>query len=415
MAKKSFRPRFRFLPAILVFSLLSIAPAFAQDETDEAAAWLYIRYKELLKKPCGQREEAIKIGKKLIAEHADDENNKQVIAYLKGQVPIIEKMEEACKGEESLENLFEKYKVARREPCGKRDEALRLGKRILQLYANDELNGEVINYVKTDSNRIEKEDEECEQSNPSSLPEPQKRIWFMAVGKKIIASEGDTPLALDVLLTMTATGYNIAVIDKNDSFNDDTITYAKLAIQRIEAGQTSQTGNWGATAPTFKTKENALAWMNLFIADILANRQNKKDEALPFFYKVTKFESDLRKDAQLYRTIGKYYFERLFDGSQSKFETENRNGLAERGLIAYAKAYKWAVESKQLKAVIEDLYAETAHLYRFRFKLGANEPAAGLNKFIAKLAALPLPEFDAPLEPVFEEPVELTIQRRRPR
>ncbi|HEY8561294.1 MAG TPA: hypothetical protein VIL74_13035 [Pyrinomonadaceae bacterium] len=39
---------------------------------------------------------------------------------------------------DSLENLFDGFKAARKLSCGKRAEAIRTGRRILELYAKDE-------------------------------------------------------------------------------------------------------------------------------------------------------------------------------------------------------------------------------------------------------------------------------------
>ena len=410
MAKKSFRPRFMILPAILVYSLLLSAHALAQETI--SCDFSFGKYKELRKSPCGQREEAIKLGKEIIERYGNDKENVEVIEFIKKDIQKLEREDAACKTSDSLENFFQKFKTLRKEPCGKRAEAIRIGKRILELYANDPDNQEVIKYVRDQTARMEKDDESCNKPDPQFMPKPQRRIEMMARSKEFIASQGNTPLALDVMLSSVSIGYDVAVTDQNDAFNDETIAYARLAIERITAGQTSSSGKWGVFAP-YKTKENALAWMNSIIGYILADRQNKKDEAIRYFYEAARFDSDIRRNGQIYHIIGKYHADRLFAERRKteKAETSiNLEGLAERALIAYAKGYKPAVGKGVEKQITDRMYAEIERLYRFRFKIPSKSEAAGLDDFIEKLAELPLPEFSAPLAPVFEAPVELQIQ-----
>jgi hypothetical protein len=386
--------------------MLSIAPVLAQDEIDEVGGQLFHQFKEGLKKPCGQRESAVRIGNKLITDYADDKNNEQVVAYIKSKLPLIEKEEKECRAAESLETLFEKFKTLRKEPRGKRAEAIRTGKRIIELYENDPGNSEVIDWVRRQTTQIERDDASCNIPPLESLPKKQRLVRIITQSKEIIAQEGDSSLVLDVMLSMVSSGYELIVNYNDSTFNNDTLSYAKLAIQKIEAGKASQTGNWGVIAP-FRTKDhpdgktNALASMSYIAGYILANFQNQKAEALPYFYKAAQYESDFRKDGRVYQAIGAYYFERVFN--QDATETVKRTALAERGLVAYAKAYQSAADKQKKDAI----HSALVRLYRFRFSRGANEAAAGLDNYIPQLAALSLPEPDAPLEPVFETPSEL--------
>ena len=326
--------------------------------------------------------------------------------------------------EESLDTLLKKYISLPRVPCGQRDEDIRLGQRILELHADDKLNAEVIAYLKQQTEKIRKEDPICVRNILYNKLYKDK-YWqpFFELSKHIIAEEGEKPLALDVMLTLVSVGYDRAAVDKVDTFNADTINYAEQAIQRLESGAASQTGNYGAFLP-YKTKEfpdsktNALSWMNYIIGWINHHRLNKKAEALGYFYKAAQFNGDLRKNGDVYQLIGRYYYDEIaiLTGKTNEPEDEKLSALqkayAERALIAFAKTYKTAVDSKSPKKRIDAIYQNIAGLYRFRFNLPAEE-SAGLDQFILMLIDRPLPDHNAPPTPVFEEPFELKIKRNK--
>src|ERR1043165_9486859 len=88
-----------------------------------------------------------------------------------------------------LGELFTKFKNEAKAPCGERGPALVTGKTIVDNFGNDELNKEVIDFVKKKMADIEKNDPGCKRTNrynkegnatPKNWPE------FFAAGKDII-------------------------------------------------------------------------------------------------------------------------------------------------------------------------------------------------------------------------------------
>ena len=387
MPKKSFRRCFSILPAILVFNFLWMLPAFAQQNNKaEGRAALYAKFIELSKLPCGQRGEAVKVGKQLIERFANDDFYKAGNEAIRQQIEVFEKQDEACKNPSSLESLFNKFKTLRKEPCGKRDEAVRVGKRILELYSNDPDNPDVINFVKADTAKMEKEDKSCKVPPIESLTKKQKRVRLITQGKEIIAQEGNSPLALDVMLSMVSSGYDLAVNFNDDTFNSDTMTYAKLAIQRIESGQTSQTGNWGVFAD-FKSKENALARLNYIAGYVSYFRLKEPKKAISYFYQATRYNAEFKFDGFVYHAVAIHYFEK---------ESVTPSSLTINEFITRATSLgetdnpNFSPEENARNREVGMLYKQLVNLYNLRYNLQPEENVIGLTDYILKLINRPL-------------------------
>lgn len=170
-----------------------------------------------------------------------------------------------------------------------------------------------------------------------------------------------SPDLIDVMLVMASIGFDkVAASSPVDAYNADTIKYAKEAIQKIEAGAAST--QYGAWSYTYKTKGNAVAWMNYIIGYIMYSRQNMKKEALPFLYKAAQNTSGLKKQSIPYQLIGDYYkddYNRIDErratlASEAKGKTPEeikpladkakellrlQKAYAERMFDAYARAY----------------------------------------------------------------------------
>lgn len=233
---------------------------------------------------------------------------------------------------------------------------------------------------------------------------------------------------LDLAIVLALIGFDRAV-EKTDTFNNETIAYAKQAIQQIEAGQTSQKfGEFGNFQ--LNNKDNALGLLNYYIGYIMYYRQNKKDEAIPYLYKATQYNSASKNIPAIYQLIGRKYYDQLAEMSKKrqektaeleKAETEEareplvkeikalyaeEKGVADRGIEAYAKAIKAAQQpdqkvSQQYK---DDLRASLEDLYKFRF----NNKMDGINAHIDAVASKPLTNPSAPIQPVVEEETETT-------
>ena len=211
--------------------------------------------------------------------------------------------------EKDFPTLLEQFKkegpkaTAENKMCGKRDAALVTGKEIVARFGSDELNTDVIKFVNDRMALIQKEDPRCKiedkyntaynTADKKNLKDP-KWVEFLDASKQILAMEGDTPLGLDILLTQVSVGFDRGATDA------ETVSNAKLVLQKIDSGKVSKTGNWGVFEG-FKTKEfpqgkeNAQSWMNYIIATTMYNKLNQKKESLPYFYKVTQIVGEKQK------------------------------------------------------------------------------------------------------------------------
>jgi len=335
----------------------------------------------------------------------------------------------------SLEELFNKYKLERREPCGKRGPAVETGKKIIELYGSDELNKEIIDYVKKDVAKIEEADPGCKAIDEYNASYKAKD-WpkFSTLSKQLIAKEGNSPLALDIMLTLVSVGYDQAVA-KVDTYNNDTLNYAKQAIQRIEAGGTSSTGNWG-TYNGFKTKTfpdgktNSLNWMNYIIGYVNyyrlgATDASKKKEGLVYLYKSTLVNGENKNDISIYRNIGNWYFDQAAtldeqirairagittaDTEENKTKLADANaklalakGFADRAIDAFGRGRQIAVSTKDTKN-IDSITKKLGDLYRFRFNLAPDAKTPELEGYVSNLLAKPMPDPSTEVTPVVEE------------
>lgn len=233
---------------------------------------------------------------------------------------------------------------------------------------------------------------------------------------------------LDLAIVLALIGFDRAV-EKNDTFNNEAITYAKQAIQQIEAGQTSQKfGEFGTYQ--LNNKDNALGLLNYYIGYILNYRQNKPEEAIPYLYKATQYNSASNKIPAVYQLIGQKFYNQLIEmGKKRKAKTEalekaeteeakealaneikaiyaEEKGVADRGIEAYAKAIKAAQQPDQkLSQEYKDgLRASFEDLYKFRF----NNKTDGIDAHINMVASKPLTNPSAPIQPVVEEETQAT-------
>lgn len=242
-------------------------------------------------------------------------------------------------------------------------------------------------------------------------------------GKEVIAA--DPKLALNVSLVLATIGFDkAAAATPVDTYNTDAVNFAKQAIQKIEAGETSEF--YGLLNFIYKTKEypdgksNALGWMNYTVGYIMYNRQpNMKKEAIPYLYKATQYTSAVKKNPVVYQTVGDWYKEEYnrIDDERTKIAAEAKTkateeekkplidkakemlslqkGYADRMIDAYARAYSLAGTDQAYKT---GLYNNLKVLYGFRF----DGKTDGLDSYISTLTSKPMPDPMSTVTPVVE-------------
>lgn len=234
------------------------------------------------------------------------------------------------------------------------------------------------------------------------------------LGKQILA---DDPTLIDVVLVLGSIGldesYKTPSVKK---YNDDTITYAKLAIDKLNNGAISK--NFGAYSKyEYKNKENALGWMNWTIGNLLYYQMDKEQEALPYLYKASQLNSEVKENSEIYRAIGRWYLNKLADMEKVRLArltaannvdtpetlallTQNK-AYAARAIDAYSRAYKYAkANPKTTKVYNDNLFGKLKDLYKFRYDEDAMKTDAKINSDVALITTRPMPNPNTPIESV---------------
>ena len=384
MHKKSFYWCFSNILMIFVLCFLSYLPAYSQQNNPEKSLTiLFEEFKTARKLVCGQRDEALRIGKEIIARFNDDELNKAVIEFVKKQIPIIDEQEKQCKSADSLKILYQDFKVASKSPCGQRSKAVSLGKQIFDLYNIDELNKEFLTLLQNEIWKIEKEDGIC-QRNALYDESYKTKQWtqFLAISKQILREEGDSPLALDIMLTFVSIGHKLTAYGKNNIYNDDVIVYAKRAIELIEEGKKTQS-RWGIYE-SYNNRENALAWMNYIIGYISYFRLKENKKAIPYFYKATKYNNEFKYDAFVYQAVAIYYFDKEAVTASSLTINEFISRAIKISDSLADGANNLTISSAK-KDELATLYRQLVKLYNTRYNLAPNENVNSLGDYIERL------------------------------
>ena len=210
------------------------------------------------------------------------------------------------------------------------------------------------------------------------------------LGKQIIAEEPDN---LRVLIDLSNAGY---ASRKVETYNADTLTYAKKAIELIESGK--DPGNW----TPYKSKDEALGYLYYTVG--LLNAQKNPAEGLTSVIKAAQFEGGISKLASTYAFIAGAYeagqyaklyadykakFEGKDESPESKLALENINQVVDRMIDAYARAVALAGNDPQKAVWMESLTT----WYKFRH----NQSDAGLTEMIASVMSKPLPPEPTPI------------------
>jgi hypothetical protein len=203
----------------------------------------------------------------------------------------------------------------------------------------------------------------------------------MRLGKLIIAAEPENSAAYIIM--------GVAGLSDPNLLNDSS-QYAKKAIELIAAGK--------PFAP-FTTKDQALAYLNNAVGKSLL--KSAPADAIPYFLKAARYESDLKKNPLLYNDLASAYgdgpiatqseeYKRKFttESPESKLAVDNLNQLIDRQIDALARATALSTNPANKKA-LNDLLTG---LYTDR-----NKSTTGLDALLAGILAKPVPDFPTPL------------------
>ena len=317
----------------------------------------------------------------------------------------------------TLEALYAQFRKEAPKKCGGRSAGLVTGKKIIELYGNDEPNKDVIKFVRDRMAEIEKEDPVCEREN-AYIAAFNAKNWndVFKTDEVIINAEGDNPKGIDIRLDLVQVGYDRAYGEKNDAFNAKTLALAKSTLDAINAGKTSNSGKYGAFAQ-FGTKEAAQSWLNYIIGWQMYYKMNQQKEALPYLYKATLVSNEKKNDTTIYTNIGKFYFEeaaRLYDEYTAKRKANNNEdndetkallalsrGYADRASDAFGRAYIIAKADPKLKTLQTNIAKTLTDLYVFRFQVPSAKQT-DIDAYVNGLTSKTMPDPATPVTPVVE-------------
>jgi hypothetical protein len=205
----------------------------------------------------------------------------------------------------------------------------------------------------------------------------------------------DDPEDVKALIALGYGGYLATTNARNETFNAESIRYAQRAIQLLESGKTLD-----AWEP-FKSREDAVASLNYAIGFI--NLKPRPEEAIGRFIRVIGIDSDLRKTPSPYVLLAGAYekgpYQRLSadyskrfanqpESPEGKAALENVYKVVDRIVDAYARAIALAGNNQQYQTSKAEWTKQLTTFYKFRHE----NSDFGLNEFIARVLATPLPQ-----------------------
>jgi len=213
----------------------------------------------------------------------------------------------------------------------------------------------------------------------------------MRLGKQLVASPSNADNAV-IYILMASAGLGDA------NLLTDSSAAAKKAIELIEAGKT--------VTPAYQTKDQALAAMNYVIAKSVM--KTSPTDAIPYFIKAAKYESDLKKSPLVYNELATAYAEgpvakfgkdyqtlaaagKSVDSPEARLVVANLNQALDRQIDAFARAAAASTSPEDKKAFMGVLAA----VYKDRNK---KDPAESeLNTLVASALSTPLPDVPTPI------------------
>lgn len=255
--------------------------------------------------------------------------------------------------------------------------------------------GDIPAYLKKWSAAYEKEARKLKLT--PLLYNEKKFAEAFAIGKEILAED---PNNLKVMIDLGYLGYLATITAKNEQFNNESLQFARKAIQQIEAG--TKPDSWSA----FKSKEEALAYLYNAIGRLTL--KSNTPETLNALIKAAQFETDVKKDPWMYFFIAAAYesgpygtlsadYKAKCEGKdltpECKLALENINQVVDRMIDAYARAVAFAGNDAKFAANKKEWMDNLATWYKYR----NNDSDAGLTEMIASVMSKPLPPVPTPM------------------
>lgn len=210
------------------------------------------------------------------------------------------------------------------------------------------------------------------------------------VGARILAEEPDY---LRAQIDLGYAGY-LASLGKVETFNADSLSYAKKAISAIEAGKVPT--EW----TPYKGKDDTLAYLNYAVGYLTL--KTSPEQAIDYLLKSLQYESDIKKTPSTYYFLAIAYESGPYKAQSAAFQTnfankpetpeskaalEKINVLMDRIVDAYARAIAAAGTDPAAAQSRQSWMGPLTNYYKFRHG-GAD---TGLTEYVASALARPLP------------------------
>lgn len=245
------------------------------------------------------------------------------------------------------------------------------GKAFLERYGACESAKDMVDYLKPQLPKLEDtiKKMEADQKKAALLTPFDAALkaknfdQVFSLGKQILAEYPDEFRTVEIVLA--SIGGDEAFFKANNKYADDALQFARQSIADLESGKSFVVGketSYNVLGFGFKTKEDALGWLNLYIGYITNAVKKDKAGSLPYLFKATQSASESKTKPAPYALIGYYYLaegDKLTDeiqaliADQKKEDTEEvakqkveaikakvalSNGVNERAIAAFAKA-----------------------------------------------------------------------------
>ncbi|KXK00860.1 MAG: hypothetical protein UZ17_ACD001001912 [Acidobacteria bacterium OLB17] len=239
-----------------------------------------------------------------------------------------------------------------------------------------------------------------------------------ASGKELLAIDPDKYRPAEIVLGSIGLD-ETAKSPRVNTWNDDTLKYAKMAIADLEAGKKFEPLGFKPFA--YNNKEDALGWLNYTIGYILSFDKNDKKQGVGYLYKATQIKSTTNNIAEVYRSIGSFYIDEMnkrIEEMQALVKAQDPaapddvkaakvaeikakqgvvNGTAERAINAFAHAIAIASKDPKNAAYTKALTDTAKEIYNIRF----GKPD-GFDTFLATSGAKDLANPASAVEPVLD-------------
>ncbi len=208
-----------------------------------------------------------------------------------------------------------------------------------------------------------------------------------AAGKEILA---ENPEDVAAIMNLAYAGYDAFTKNKDNSFEEQSIGYAKQTLKLLEANKVP------TNFSPFKDKNDVSAWMYYIMASFVKDKDIR--EGAINFYQATRFDSPIKNNSYPFYVVAVYYedvYQKLateYNGklktltdAQSAVELEKVNKVIDLMLDAYARAIKLAeIENIPEKVAWKSRLTD---VYKFRKKTDA-----GINEYMTLVNASPMPD-----------------------